>query len=206
MTRKREISAAAACKRLEILYATRLARADKLSSRYLLTASGPPLYWTPGKPCRETEAAAERQRAAHGEWKAAQLEALEIEKAALVEQMAARQAPRVGEESGGYGGEGGLVAAAEAAGELNGTEGAASREEGMEEAAGEQQEQQAAVEEEEEEQGGLEEDEVEELLQPPLLEGEEAEAAEGGSGGRGTPDAALDAGGRATPDAAGDGN
>ena len=55
---KRDISVQAACKRLELLYATRLARADKLCHRLLLTTpqAGPPLYWSPAKPCAETEA------------------------------------------------------------------------------------------------------------------------------------------------------
>lgn len=93
MARKRQISAQAACKRLEILYATRLARADKLSSRFLLTKTGPRLYWCPGKPCSELDRLAEVQQQEHVAWKAAQMEQLEQEKAQLLEQLTRRRWP-----------------------------------------------------------------------------------------------------------------
>ena len=90
--RKRDLSAQAACKRLEILYATRLARADKLSARFLLTQTGPPLYYCPAKPSQETAQLAEAQRQAHQLWKAGEMERLEREKAQLMARLT--QPPR----------------------------------------------------------------------------------------------------------------
>jgi hypothetical protein len=90
--RKRDLSAQAACKRLDILYATRLARADKLSARFLLTQTGPPLYYCPAKPSQETVQLAEAQRQVHQLWKAGEMERLEREKAELMARLT--QPPR----------------------------------------------------------------------------------------------------------------
>ena len=175
VARKRQISAQAACKRLEILYATRLARADKLCSRFLLTKTPAPVYWCPAKHSKETEALAEAQRAEHVAWKAAQLEQMEQEKEQLMVQLTAPR--RWGGEGGGGGeGEGG---SGEQAMEGDDDEEA---EEGEEEAMeAEAANGEAAAEEQQQQQDGAEEDgegaALEEQLQPPLLEGEDDAAA-----------------------------
>ncbi len=61
MARRREMRIQAACGRLEALYAGRMARMDKLASHFLRTATGPSLYWCPGKPCRELAPLEEQQ-------------------------------------------------------------------------------------------------------------------------------------------------
>lgn len=160
VTRKRQISAATACKRLEILYATRLARADKLCSRFLLTKTPAPVYWCPAKPSKETEALAEAQREEHVAWKAAQLEQLEREKQELMAQLTApRRRPGEGAPAG------------EASGEqpMEGEE----DEEGGEEEAMEAEAADGGGAEEQQQQDEGEGGALEEQLQPPVLEGEE---------------------------------
>lgn len=182
MARKRELSAAAAVKRLEILYATRLARVDKLSSRLLLTQQGPRLYWCPAMPSKETEALAEAQRAAHAAWKAGQMEQLEAEKAALYAQLTQpRRQPRGeggqnGEAQHGSGGEGeeGEEEMGDAVAQEGGsTEQTEQRDTSMDAGAEGQQEMQ--------EEGAEEPEALEAQLQPPLLEGEDGEPSGGGA-------------------------
>ncbi len=172
MARKRQISAQAACKRLEILYATRLARADKLCSRFLLTKTPAPVYWCPAKHSKETEALAEVQRAEHVAWKAAQLEQMEQEKEQLMVQLTA---PRRWGGEGGRGGEGEGGSGEQA---MEGDEEEEAEEEGEDEAMeAEAANGEAAAEQQQQQQEGAEEDgegaALEEQLQPPLLEGED---------------------------------
>lgn len=175
IARKRQISAQAACKRLEILYATRLARADKLCSRFLLTKTPAPVYWSPAKPSKETEALAEAQREEHVAWKAAQLEQMEREKEQLMAQLTAprRRAGEGGEGShGGEGGSGEQPMEGDEDEQEEGEEEAMEAEAANGDAAVEQQQQQQVGADEEGEGGALEEQ-----LQPPVLEGEEEATA-----------------------------
>jgi hypothetical protein len=97
IARRRELNAQAACQRLAALYATRLARADKLSSRLLLTATAPQLYWCPAKSCAEVEDSTLKaeQATRHVTWKAAVLEELAAEQAVLMQKMTQRPTGRV---------------------------------------------------------------------------------------------------------------
>lgn len=61
IARRNEMRIQAACGRLEALYAGRMARMDKLASHFFRTATGPSLYWCPGKPCRELASLEEQQ-------------------------------------------------------------------------------------------------------------------------------------------------
>lgn len=86
VARRQEHRAAAVCHRVEAVYAGRIARLDKLASRFLLTTASPPLYWCPGKqPCPQLDAEAERQRQAHEQRKEALRQELEEEKASIVQ-------------------------------------------------------------------------------------------------------------------------
>lgn len=87
MARRREARIQAACGRLEALYAGRMARMDKLASHFLRTATGPPLYWRPGKACRELAPLEEQQRQEHEAEKERLRQQMEQEKEALVAQM-----------------------------------------------------------------------------------------------------------------------
>ncbi|KAI3432856.1 hypothetical protein D9Q98_010439 [Chlorella vulgaris] len=104
IARKRELNAQAACQRLAALYATRLARADKLTSRLLLTATTPQLYWCPAKSCAEVEDSILKagQATRHVAWKAAVLEELAAEQAVLMQKMTQRPTGRgpMGHEMG----------------------------------------------------------------------------------------------------------
>lgn len=99
MARRREIALKAALVRLEILYATRLARADKAAAAgFFMTTTGPRLYWCPGpgregggSNCAELDRLAEAQQAHHVAWKAVQMEQLATEKDELTARMTRRR-------------------------------------------------------------------------------------------------------------------
>ncbi|KAL4446225.1 hypothetical protein ABPG77_003032 [Micractinium sp. CCAP 211/92] len=91
MARRREMRIQAACGRLEALYAGRMARMDKLASHFLRTATGPSLYWRPGKPCRELAPLEEQQRQEHEAEKERLRQQMEQEKEQLVAQMSQRR-------------------------------------------------------------------------------------------------------------------
>ena len=85
INRKRELDASLNVKRLEIVYAGKLARREGHDAAgYLLTATSPPLYWKPAKHTEATLRLAEAGLAASAEWRAAQLEALESERQQLL--------------------------------------------------------------------------------------------------------------------------
>jgi hypothetical protein len=115
VARRREIALKAALVRLEILYATRLARADKAAAAgFFLTTTGPRLYWCPGpggggdgagSHCAELDRLAEAQRAQHVAWKAVQMDQLEREKEQLTARMTRRRDAPGGPGNRGSGGE-----------------------------------------------------------------------------------------------------
>lgn len=97
IARRNEMRIQAACGRLEALYAGRMARMDKLASHFFRTATGPSLYWCPGKPCRELASLEEQQRQEHEAEKEQLRQQMEQEKAELVMHLSRRRARQWGD-------------------------------------------------------------------------------------------------------------
>ncbi|KAL4423850.1 hypothetical protein ABPG75_001151 [Micractinium tetrahymenae] len=96
IARRNEMRIQAACGRLEALYAGRMARMDKLASHFLRTATGPSLYWRPGKPCRELAPLEEQQRQEHEAEKERLRQQMDQEKEELMAQMSRRRSRQWG--------------------------------------------------------------------------------------------------------------
>ncbi|GAB4814850.1 hypothetical protein N2152v2_001896 [Parachlorella kessleri] len=98
INRKREINMLSDIKRLELLYAEKLARHDRLST-FLKTKAGPSVYWCPKQHSHITLRLHEQQRQELQQWKAGQLDLLQQEKAEIRARF--EKAVHRGEEAGG---------------------------------------------------------------------------------------------------------